>query len=524
MRLLKKYNWHLLIILLVLFFVFKSYHNYSVFNESNIPVFDGVMNEYSQIRRYENFKDDFSFIERFNQTVYEFKGNVLSPGFSIILTAFFPSTLVNDYDIIVRAIIIGLIFSFSLFSFLNTKLSKLDSVIVLILILNLPFFYHFRYGIVTYIPEISSTLLIVSGVLRLVLFKDRGEISNLYLGVSLILLSVIFRMNFVVYAFFTLLPFTFILYREITTLKLKTKLNFFIYLLIIGIITSVYFISKLDSFLDYYNSDSPYAIFTISKALRYQFVEFYRELQWVGILTLIFIPYFVGDSFKSIKGKIGLFFPFIFFICLMLYLKADNVPHVFVVEIIFFILIVMFNSLFKFKRTKTQYALSIILILILNIYYLIDVKKNSNTIGRYVASREVVDYIIQNDKVTNYLCFYDEMVEVPINVKVYNNCRRFLIPSTHFYFHDMFWSVIDKDLNVDNIIDYYTKGFEKGNIDLIVINNDVIENKSFDGFSREKHIVNELYKVIKSNKNYRLDKVIKTNFHGYLEFYKLITT
>ena len=93
----------IILFLITLLTIFRSYKSYTVFQENNLPVFDGVMNEFDQIRRFEKFNDDFSFIERYNQAVYEYKGNILSPAFSAFITAVFPSMLVNDWDIILRA-------------------------------------------------------------------------------------------------------------------------------------------------------------------------------------------------------------------------------------------------------------------------------------------------------------------------------------------------------------------------------------------------------------------------------------
>ena len=84
---------------------------YDMFSEKYLPVFDGVMYENKQIIRYLNFKDNFSFLERINQAIYEFTGNPVSGGFNSFLILLDPNFLINDIDIALRAI-------FAVFSFL----------------------------------------------------------------------------------------------------------------------------------------------------------------------------------------------------------------------------------------------------------------------------------------------------------------------------------------------------------------------------------------------------------------------
>ena len=91
------------IVFLSIITTYKSYIAYSVFSENNAPVYDGVMNESSQIKSYMRFKDNFSLVERYNQMIYEFEGNALSAGFSCFIALLNPNWFVNDGDIILRS-------------------------------------------------------------------------------------------------------------------------------------------------------------------------------------------------------------------------------------------------------------------------------------------------------------------------------------------------------------------------------------------------------------------------------------
>ena len=81
---------YLLIVFIAIITTAKSYMAYTIFDESNIPVYDGVMNEKNQITSYIRFKNNFKLLERLNQVVYEFKGNPLSAGFSCMIALINP--------------------------------------------------------------------------------------------------------------------------------------------------------------------------------------------------------------------------------------------------------------------------------------------------------------------------------------------------------------------------------------------------------------------------------------------------
>jgi len=100
----KKYFSHLVILFfLSLFVTLKGKINYDSFTESNVPVYDGVMYQYQQIRRYEAFESNFSFINRFSQSIYEFEGNYVSGAYNAFITFFFPIFLKNDNDVFIRS-------------------------------------------------------------------------------------------------------------------------------------------------------------------------------------------------------------------------------------------------------------------------------------------------------------------------------------------------------------------------------------------------------------------------------------
>ena len=78
---------------LILFLIFLSLQvsSFSIFSVSNFeslntPIYDGVMYDYQQIKRYDKFHGDFSIINRFSQAIYEFKGNATSGLYSALVT------------------------------------------------------------------------------------------------------------------------------------------------------------------------------------------------------------------------------------------------------------------------------------------------------------------------------------------------------------------------------------------------------------------------------------------------------
>ena len=158
------------LILLSTFVTYKAYVAYDTFNLHNLPVYDGVMNENRQIHSYMRFKNNFSLIERYNQAIYEFTGNHLSGGFSCLLAVFNPNWFINDGDIILRSVISVLVFSIVLFSFLKLRISDFKAISIITLIFQLPLFYHYRYGLTTYIPEIPSSLFLLSGYLLILMY------------------------------------------------------------------------------------------------------------------------------------------------------------------------------------------------------------------------------------------------------------------------------------------------------------------------------------------------------------------
>ena len=61
---------YLFLIVLISFIVAQTaLSKRNAFDRTNIPVYDGVMYEYQQLKRYQKFDGDFSLKNRFSQSV-----------------------------------------------------------------------------------------------------------------------------------------------------------------------------------------------------------------------------------------------------------------------------------------------------------------------------------------------------------------------------------------------------------------------------------------------------------------------
>ena len=126
----KKTYLHIVILLIVsIVAAIKAKISYDSFTNSNIPIYDGVMYQIQQIRRYELFNGDFSWINRYSQAFYEFQGNYVSAAYSGFITFFFPSFLKNDTDVFIRSLFSIFIFSLSIYVYFKNKIKPFKLII-----------------------------------------------------------------------------------------------------------------------------------------------------------------------------------------------------------------------------------------------------------------------------------------------------------------------------------------------------------------------------------------------------------
>ena len=503
--------------------VIKSVYNYTLFHANNLPIFDGVLNEKSQILRYLAFKNNFSLLERFNQLIYEFEGNPLSPGFGVLIAMLNPSWFANDWDIYIRAFISILIFSCSIGLYLrNRNFDFKDILLILCLIFSLPYFYNYRIGISTYIPELSSGLFLLSGFFLLLTFTSTKRLLYYYFGVSLMLLSVIFRYNFFVYIFFFLIPFIFPVFKIFRSLIMISKLKMVLFTVFIFLLFGVYIYSHLDFFLNYYLKPVSFQERSIYLSFRSFFQFCNTEVTVLGLISFILIFILTNKDNSLSSKKSFLIYPSIFsFLFLVLYMKALE-PHIFELIVLFtsplfLIRINYINNHFKRLPQKYYRVITVMVIVFLNINFISDTKKTSVKLDEYKVSREVGDYLIKENKNLNFLCPYEEIVEIPISVYVYKKTKRWNEASIKFYYHDWNYYDIDKNLKIKTISDYYLKSIEN-NLDLIVINKEIHEKmKSYRLAVKINRII---FNHLNNNPDFKIVKILKSKFYGDLLFFR----
>ena len=520
-------------LLFILFFlisfltVYKSVYNYIQFHSANMPLFDGVMNEKKQILSYLRFHNNFSLIERINQVIYEFQGNPLSAGFGCLIAFFNPSWFINDWDIYIRAFISVFVFCVLLYLFLKLRNFKLiDIILILLLFFSLPFFYNYQIGLVTYTPEISSGLLLLSGYLSILIFLSNSKNSFFYLGFLLMLCSVIFRFNFFVYVIILVCPFLIQLYKKIKEKNKLEKIKLYSFFLLCLSFLILYVVSNLDFFIGYYLKPAEYSKFEILSSFQFFYVFLKTEFGLIGLMSLLLI--LCITNYQTNEAKIKLFqltYPFLFsFFFFFIKMKATQ-PHIFVLVVVLalplFVININFIKQFVYKISKNYYRLlAILLIFILNFNFYAISKESAITIPRYKASRQVSEYLIQlqmSKKTINYFCAYDEMLEVPISVYIYKKNHTFVEPNLFFYYHDWNFYDIDKGLDFNRITKFYLENIEK-KIDLIVINKNL---HSTIKLFKNAAIINRaiLNYLSKSNKFY-VDKIEKNGFFGDLIYFR----
>jgi len=522
----------LLIFLLSLFTTYKAFMAYGGFHQNNIPVYDGVMYEKKQIMTYMKFENNFSLIERINQAYYEFKGNGLNPGFNCAVVLVNPHWLVNDTDVILRGFFSVFIFSLVLFNYLRYRTSLLNSLIIITLFFQLPLFYNFRCGLTSYIPEISSALLLLGGYVQMLNFFKSGKSIQFITACILIITSIMSRMNFIVYAFFFMLP---LLYKMLSTIKVKPfKIKIGLVFFVICCITflALYIYEHIDFFIGYYKPEIPYAEQTYSCSFYYLFQNFNEQIGIAGSLVLLLILIISnGASENRNVNRSDVFYilyPFLFhFSFIILYIKACNVPHVIAAMMIFFsFLFIMPGKFFKNVSSKINNLqlriMAIIVFVLLNVNFVFSYNSFKKTFPEYLGSKNVIEYIEDDkdfaDKTYKYICFYDEMVEIPIDVALYKRSGIWLNSSDHFFVHDLFLSSISPSLSDSECIEHYIKRIENGEYNLIVINKSV--NNAISFYKRAERINEAIKKYLLEAKNYYPLKIVSTINYGDLVLYK----
>ncbi len=511
------------LLLLALFVSLKSYYSFYTFQENNFPVFDGVMNEFKQLERYQKFNGDFGLLNRFNQMIYEYKGNILSPGYSGLITFLYPNFLISDWDIILRSFCSVFIFSLSLFILLKKVITPKTIIFILVIIFQLPVFYHYRYGLSTYMPELSSALFMLSGLIFMLLYIRQNNVWALCISAILLFIAITFRLIFIVYTLLILSIFIKKIWQNFAKSTLKNRL--FQLFIVSGfmILLAVYFYPKSAPFFGYYLVDVPYEstsyFSSFSSLLSYLTVQ----VGLVGLISLVFILIIVNQQ-GVIRSKENWFYIYpslIYFLLIYVYNKSTNVPHVTAVFtcLLIFVFLSKSNFLKKIKiSTRNELIFTIFLIILSSINYSFDVIRNSKTEQQYIIPQKLLVEISKNNS-SDYLIFYDENQSIPTSVASFRKNQKLNLHTRNFLFHDLFLYQISKTLNIDTCANYYINMINNNNIQLLAINQGV--NKANCFFPKVIKITEKIRASIQANKRYYLYKTYSSKYHGIVELYKL---
>jgi hypothetical protein len=507
---------------LILFFVFLSLQvsSFSIFSVSNFeslntPVYDGVMYDYQQIKRYDKFHGDFSLINRFSQSIYEFKGNATSGLYSALITFLAPSFLISKWDLFIRSFIGVLLFSLSYYLYFKEYWHKNWVLLSLGIFFQLPLFYHYRTGLGSSVPELVSAVYLMSGYLLILYGIYQLKINYLAFGLLAMLFAVFFRFNFFVYLVLLSPSLLFGLFNNWKFFSLKqrkrTFLIIFLFLLVFVSYISIYFAS----FLNYYTKGS-YAFTTISLSLSFMFEIFTEYFGYVGLFILLIIS--VGNSIFSwntqynfMNKKLLLLFPFIvFFLFIVIYLKSTNVPHIMSIMALFLALFIISRK-FPIYFKEKKWAIYLMIVLYTIVFsangYTIYHQKNTD---QYKAQNEVIAYVekrLFNNQRVKFRCFFDSGIEIPIIVALYNR-KKILHPlEGGFNVQDVFYP---------KSIDFHTSEYISNiqSTDLVIINSH--KSRGLQMGEKAMMIQNNLRKYLLENPDYKVVKVFSSSFYSNL--------
>ena len=522
------------IVLLSVLTTYKSYLAYSTFSENNAPVYDGVMYESRQIKTYMRYKNNFSLLERYNQVLYEFQGNEVSAGFSCLIALINPNWFINDGDIILRSFLAVLLFSIVFFNYLKRRTSILNACLILVLIFQLPLFYHYRYGLTTYVPEIPSALLLLAGFIQFLNFFKSEKLIHCVTALLLVVVPIMFRFNFFVYAFCFMIP---LLYKSFKIIKTKSKkeivlmLGFVLFLLIF---LSFYILSHLSFFLNYYGSaigsGISYAKTDIFSSFEYLFFHLKEELGIFGVISLFYLLVLNNENKLDEKNKLETFYlvyPILFFFSfIILYLCSTNVPHIIAAMVVFsftlFLVPLKFiqNRMIKINPNAIKYG-AVIFIVGLNIGYVNSLSSFSITGKEHLTHRKVIDFVAKQEGLNSnfkYIGFYDEMIENQVDVAVFNKTGIWLNSSNHFFMHDLYLASLSANLNPDECANYYLDKIESEKFNLIFINKAI--NTPMFSFKVACKVDELIYRSLIKNKNYHIVKTFYNSYHGDVLVFK----
>jgi hypothetical protein len=390
--------------------------------------------------------------------------------------------------------------------------------------LQLPVFYHYRYGLATYIPELTSTLFLLSGLIFMFLFIQKKNNWTLFVSAILLFIAISFRMIYIVYTCLLLTIFLKSLWKTFIYSTLKEKVIQLSIILGFIFLLLLYFYPKIGPFFGYYTADVPYE--TTSYLSSFTSLGSYLKVQigFIGFLSMLFVFMLVNQQ-NELRKKENWFFilpSLLYFLFIYVYNKSTNVPHVTAVFSCFllFVFLIKSNLTNKIKfNTSRQWFVTISLVVLANINYSFDVVNAGKTEEQYIVPQKLLTEISTNN-IADYLIFYDENQSIPTSVASFRKNHKLNLHTRNFLFHDLFLYQISKTLNIDTCANYYIEMIKNNDIQLLAINQG--ENKANKFFPKVIKITRKIRASIQTNKRYYLYKTYSSKYHGIVELYKLI--
>lgn len=522
----KKTYLHIVILLIVsIVATIKAKISYDSFTNTNIPIYDGVMYQIQQIRRYELFNGDFSWINRYSQAVYEFKGNYVSAAYSGFITFFFPSFLKNDTDIFIRSLFSIFIFSLSIYVYFKNKIKPFKLIIILTTILQFPVFYHHQVGLGSYIPELTASLILVSGFIFLLHFFSNLKFRYCFIGVVLMLLPITFRFNFFAYCFLFSLPPFLLFIKNWKNFDSILKKRILVFIPICILLTGAYILYFFAPFYKYYTETAyNYSYFSLAFSTMANNMNDY--FNWVGFLAILLMLFSNDKIEKPLLNNTLIAFPFlIFFSFIILYLQSENIPHINSAMAVFFCLIafvsfpILKNKLPNLLSDKTIIISLSLLIGCLNFSFIksLDEKKDSHL---YKVQRNIITFLTQKinenpQKLPTYLCVFEGMAEIPINVGVYTKTNKLLTIPQSFYNHDIFYINSMKCDNANECFEHYLPVLTS--VDYIMVN---ANNPKINLFPIARSLNIKLKNYLHNNPKFEVCEKIQSTFYGEILIYQ----
>jgi hypothetical protein len=252
-------------------------------------------------------------------------------------------------------------------------------------------------------------------------------------------------------------------------------------------------------------------------------------IEQFGFLGLILIVFIILTPKKEFFHKtFNIFFmilPFLLHFSLIIFVnKASTVPHVIAAMTIFSILFFFSIPQIKsFEITKTSLVLFTLLIIVLGTFtFYSSLERAKTTLPELEASNKTVDFILNNiklDKEFKYICLFNDVAEIPIDVAMYREKGIYLNSQEHFYYHNYGWfHKVDKDLDEYKCSNFINNKVDTKFYDLIVLNEKI--DQDLLNFPLSNKVWNRATKHVYNSKKYRLIHTEKTKLYGNLLFYR----